>query len=191
MYSSRITVDLPSAETERRPNPLEWLRSLFGAQLDLRSGREELTVGTLWLVEGLVEAFASAGVRDVISFTVDKQVIYLDREDDSDDLPRVAEAAETSGVLDRKFREMQLVLAHRGDALHTTIDCRVHNGVLLGEAEMTIALTSRPRERPPQGAEARRELDALTRRIADELTGVLTGARVTRQAAAGTGDAPG
>jgi hypothetical protein len=29
MYQSRITVDLPSAETDRRRSPIEWLRSLL------------------------------------------------------------------------------------------------------------------------------------------------------------------
>jgi len=181
---SRITVDLPSAETERRRRPIEWLRSLFGAQLDLRSGREELTVGATWLVEGLVEAFAAAGVDDVTSFRVDQEVVYLDTEDVPGDLPRIVRAAEAAGVLDRKFREMHLVLAHSTPTLHTTIDCKVRDGVLLGEAEMSIVLSSRGRELAAggAGAPAPAELDALTDRIADELTVVLAGARVTREA---------
>lgn len=202
MHTSRIIVDLPSAETDRRKRPLEWVRALLGAQLDLRSGREELTVGTLWLIEGLVDAFAAVGVRDVSSFLVDKQVVYLDAEEDvPDDLPLLVRAAEVAGVLDRKFHEMSLVLAHDGPALHTAIDCRIKNGVLLGEAEMTIALSGRP-HRPapaagagpgaadPGAAAARRELDALTERIANELGTVLRGARVTREAAVAAAAAP-
>jgi hypothetical protein len=198
-------VDLPSAETERRKGPIEWVRALFGAQIDLRSGREELTVGALWLVEGLVEAFAAMGVDDVISFIVDEEVVYLDAEDVPGDLPMILRAAERSGVLDRKFHEMHLVLAHRSEALHTIIDCQVKNGVLLGEAEMTIALSGRIRELQIRRGETarryaervqafaaggetfeptRRELDALTERIANELTSVLRGAKVTREAAA-------
>jgi hypothetical protein len=181
---SRIIVDLPSAETDRRRRPIEWLRSLFGAQLDLRSGREELTVGALWLVEGLVEAFAAAGIHDVTSFRVDQEVVFFDTEDVPGDLPRIVRAAEGAGILDRKFREMHLVLAHRTPSLHTTIDCRVKDGVLLGEAEMSIVLSSRSREFAAAAAAepAHAELDALTERIANELTGVLTGARVTREA---------
>jgi len=173
MHESRILVDLPSAETDRRMSPIEWLRSLFGAQLDLRSGREELTVGALWLIEGLVDAFAAAGVRDVVSFRVDKEVVYLDTAEDRDDLRLITRAAERAGVLDRKFREMHLVLAHRtqASAKAMVIDCTVKNDVLLGEAEMVIALSSLD--------PTRRELDALTERIANELTTVLTGARVT------------
>jgi hypothetical protein len=76
-------------------------------------------------------------------------------------------------------------LVHRGAGLHTTIDCRIKNGVLLGEAEMAIVLSGLP-AKPAGGADgeaARRELDALTERIANELTTVLSGARVTREAA--------
>jgi len=197
MHTSRIIVDLPSAETERRKRPLEWVRALLGAQLDLRSGREELTVGTLWLIEGLVDAFAAVGVRDVSSFLVDKQVVYLDAEEEvPDDLPLLVRAAEVAGVLDRKFHEMSLVLVHDGPALHTAIDCRVKNGVLLGEAEMTIVLSGQPHQ-PAAGGDAaagddaaRRELDALTERIANELSTVLRGARVTREAAIAAAAAP-
>jgi hypothetical protein len=186
MHTSRIIVDLPSAETDRRRSPIEWLRSLFGAQLDLRSGREELTVGALWLIEGLVEAFAHAGVKDVSAFAVDRETVYQDAEEKvTDDLPLLVRAAEQAGVLDREFLEMSLALVHRGPGLHTTIDCRIKNGVLLGEAEMTIVLSGLP-AKPAGGADgeaARRELDALTERIANELTTVLSGARVTREAA--------
>lgn len=205
MLKSRIVVDLPSAETERRKGPLEWLRSLFGAQIDLRSGREELTVSALWLVEGLVEGFAAVGVHDVISFLVDKQVVYLDHQDVPDDLPMVVKAAETAGILDRKFREMHLALAHKTETLHVIVDCAVKNGVLLGEAEMTIALSGRLRALQIESGEtaqhyadrvkafaagsdsfepAREELDALTEKIANELSSVLAGARVSREAAA-------
>ncbi len=181
MPTSRITVDLPSAETDRRRGPIEWLRSLFGAELDLRTGREELTVGALWLVEGLVEGFAAIGIDDVVSFLVDGEAIYLDAAEVPSDLPLIVRAAEAAGALDREFREMHLVLAHRSAALHTTIDCTVRNGVLLGEAEMSIALSSRALAGGGGGGEAeRRELDALTERVANELASVLVGARVVR-----------
>jgi hypothetical protein len=183
MYQSRITVDLPSAETDRRRSPLEWLRALLGAELDLRSGREALTVGAAWLVEGLVEGFAAVGVDDVVSFLVDGESIYLDAHHVPGDLPLIVRAAESAGVLDREFRAMHLVLAHRSQTSHTTIDCTVRNGVLLGEAEMAIALSSRPISAGDNPEPGRRELDALTERIADELTSVLAGARVMREAA--------
>jgi len=87
MLKARIAVDLPSAETQRSMGPVEWVRSLFGAQIDLRSGKEELTVCAFSLVEGLIAGFARAGVADVLSFLVDRQVVYLDSNDVPDDLP--------------------------------------------------------------------------------------------------------
>jgi hypothetical protein len=220
MHASRIIVDLPSAETDRRRSPLEWLRSLFGAELDLRSGREELTVGALWLIEGLVEGFAAAGVHDVSAFVVDRETVYEDAEEDvSDDLRLLVRAAEQAGVLDREFHEMSLTLVHRGAGLHTTIDCRIKNGVLLGEAEMTIVLSGLP-TKPADSADAaggeggadgaggeggtggaggaggadgqaaRHALDALSERVASELTAVLPGARVRREAATVAAAAP-
>src|SRR5215468_10724253 len=111
MLKAKIVVDLPSVETHRRMGPIEWVRSLFGARIDLRSGKEELTVGAFSLVEGLVAGFAKAGVADALSFLVDKKVVYLDTNDVPDDLPLVARAAEEAGILDQTFREMHLVLA--------------------------------------------------------------------------------
>ncbi len=187
MYQARITVDLPSAETDRRRRPLEWLRSLLGAELDLRSGREELTVGAAWLVEGLVEGFAAVGVDDVVSFLVDGASIYLDTRHVPGDLPLIVRAAEAAGVLDREFRAMHLVLAHHSPTCHTTIECTVRNGVLLGEAEMTVVLASKPAARLEPAA-GLAELDELTERVANELASVLTGARVVRDAAISTDD---
>ncbi len=112
MLKSEIAVDLPSVETNRRVGPVEWVRSLFGAHIDLRSGKEELTVGAFSLIEGLIAGFAKAGVDDALSFLVDKKVVYLDTNDVPNDLPLIAKAAEASGVLDAPFSEMHLVLAH-------------------------------------------------------------------------------
>ena len=76
----------------------------------------------------------------------------------------------------------------RHQTLHTTIECAIKNGVLLGEAEMVIALSSQGRGLPAQSSEAsRRELDVLTERISNELASILVGARVTREAALASG----
>jgi hypothetical protein len=202
MLRSSIRVDLPSVETQRSPGPIEWLRTMFGAELDLRSGKEELTVGAFSLVEGLVKGFAGAGVDDVISFLVDKKVVYIDTNDVPRDLPLIAKAAEAAGVFERRFREMHLVLAHKDAALHTILDCKITNQVLLGEAEMVIELSGRLLDlqiRPGETAEdyaervksfaaqpesfepARRWLDAFTRRVAAALGQVLVGAKVTHE----------
>jgi hypothetical protein len=199
MLKSSIRVDLPSVETNRRPGPIEWVRSLFGAELDLRSGKEELTVGAFSLIEGLVAGFARAGVMDVISFLVDKKVVYLDTNEVPDDLPLIARAAEAAGVLDQRFREMHLVLAHQDEALHTIIDCKVTSQVMLGQSELEIQLSSRLSElqiRQGETAEqyaerikafalvdasfepARRRLEQLTERIAAALGPALVGSKV-------------
>ena len=199
MLKSTVRVDLPSVETNRRPGPIEWVRSLFGAQLDLRSGKEELTVGAFSLIEGVVAGFDRAGIHDVISLLVDKKVVYLDTNEVPDDLPLLVRAAEAAGVLDQRFREMHLVLAHRDEVLHTIIDCKVTSQVMLGESELSIQLSSRLTElqiRQGETAEhyaeriksfamvdssfepARRRLEQLTQRIAAALGSALVGARV-------------
>ncbi len=61
MLRAKITVDLPSSETNRSKGPIEWARSLFGAKIDLRSGKEELTIGAFALVEGLVQHLPRPG----------------------------------------------------------------------------------------------------------------------------------
>jgi hypothetical protein len=202
MLRSTIRVDLPSVETERSPGPVEWLRSLFGARLDLRSGKEELTVGAFSLVEGLVQGFARAEVDDVLSFLVDKKVVYIDTNDVPRDLPLIVKAAEAAGVFERRFREMHLVLAHKDEALHTILDCKITSQVLLGEAEMVVDLSGRLLElqiRTGETAEAyaervktfaaqpdsfeptRQWLGAFTARVAAALGQVLVGAKVTHE----------
>lgn len=204
MLKSMVHVDLPSVETQRRPGPIEWLRSLFGAELDLRSGKEELTVGAFSLVEGLIAGFARAGICDVISFLVDKKVVYLDTNEVSDDLALIVQAAEAAGVLDQRFREMHLVLAHRDGVLHTILDAKITSAVLLGESEMVVQLSSRlvelqirQGETAEQYAErvkafagnegsfepARQRLEQLTERIAAALGLALVGAKVASEAA--------
>src|SRR5215470_13097682 len=104
MLQARITVDLPSVETHRRAGLFEWVRSVFGATIDLRSGREALTIGAFSLVEGMVAAFAKAGITNVISFLVDKRVVYLDANDVADDLGLIVDASQAAGVFDRSFK---------------------------------------------------------------------------------------
>jgi hypothetical protein len=143
MLRCNISVDLPSVETERHKGPIEWVRSLFGAQIDLRSGKEDITIGAFALVEALVGACADAGVDDAISFLVDKKVIYADPNDVPSDLPLIVIAAQNAGVFNRKFNEMHLVLAYKTQTLHTIIDCTITNHVMLGEAELKVMLSSR------------------------------------------------
>src|SRR5579864_1568949 len=157
MIKSRITVDLPSVETRRSMGPVEWMRSLFGASIDLRSGKEELTVGALSLVEGLVEGFSRAGVTNAISLLVDKKVVYLDTNDVPDDIPLIGKAAEQTGILDKKFTEMHLVLSHKEAGLHVICDTLIQSKVLLGEAEMQVVLSARVEDlqiRPGETAQA-------------------------------------
>jgi hypothetical protein len=204
MVKSKVIVDLPSAETQRRKGPIEWVRSLFGAKLDLRSGKEELTVGAFSLVEGMEQAFSRAGVNNAISFIVDKKVIYLDTNDVDDDLVLVGKAAQESGVLDRPFKEMHLALTHKEAGLHTIIDVRIKNQVILGEEEMVIVLSSRIEDLRVRTGETaadyaervkafaqnptalepyKHSLDGLTHRVADALRATMVGARVREEAA--------
>ena len=200
MLQSIITVNLPSEETDRRRGPIEYVRSIFGAKLDLRSGKEELSVGAFSLVEGLYRALAAAGITDAISFLVDKKVVYLDSSEVENDLDLMIEAAKSSGILDKKFKEMHLVMTHTESGIHTLIDIRIQNQVLFGEEEMTVQLSGRVsdlRVREGESAEdysdrvrgyasdsnqidqARMVLNGLSQRIGDALRGTLVGSQVS------------
>jgi hypothetical protein len=180
--------------------PVEWVRSVFGARLDLRSGKEELTVGAISLIEGLEESFTKAGITNAISLLVDKRVVYLDQNDVDDDLKLVGKAAQEAGILDEKFTEMHLVLTHKEAGLHTIIDVRIQNEVILGQEEMQILLSSRVEElriragetadaygarikafaEKPEALEVHRHsLDALTERVGAALRGSIVGGKVT------------
>lgn len=158
MLKAKVFVDLPSQDLMRRKGPIEWVRSLFGADLDLRTGKEELTVSAFALVQGLVDAFGSTklaasqkysgfgksgGIVNAISLLVDKRTVYLDADDVDDDLDEMAEAAQTAGVFDRPFKEMHLVMTHKVVGLHVIFDVAIQNSVLVGEDEMEIILSAR------------------------------------------------
>jgi len=198
MLKSSITVDLPSAVADRSKTAVEWVRSLFGARLDLRSNQEELTMSAMSLVVGLVEGFSAAGFTDVISFVVDKKVVYLDSREVPDDLTLILQAAEQKGILERRFKEMHLVLSHKESGLHVLVDVRIRNRVMLSEEEMNIDLSGRIEELQIQTGESadayrarieafmaahgrtdgyRTTLDGITARVADKLRLTLVGAR--------------
>ena len=143
-------------------------------------------------------------MTDVISFIVDRKVVYLDTNEVTDDLPLLMVAAEQKGTLAKPFKEMHLVLSHREGGLHVLIDVRIHSRVMLGEEEMRADLSARVEElriHPGESAadyRARIEafvadgtraeadrvaLDQLTRRIAVCLDRTLVGARATAQPA--------
>jgi len=204
MLKSAITVDLPSAVADRKKTASEWVRSLFGAKLDLRGDEEQLTISAVSLVAGLVEGFSAAGVTDLISFVVDKKVVYLDTNEVPDDLRLLLEAAEQKGILMKPFKEMHLVMSHREAGLHVLIDVRIRNRVMLGEEEMRVELSGRVEELRIRAGESaadyraridafvadgtrvetdRVALDQLTRRIAARLERTLVGARATAEPA--------
>ena len=204
MFRATIEVDLPSVETHRRMGILAWIASVFGHTVNLRTGKEELTVGAFSLVEGMKRAFAKAGINDALSFVVDKKVVYMDSNDVDDDLPLIAKAAEAAGVLDLPFTQMYLALAHKSATLHTIIGCSIENSVDLGASELRIIISSRLIELQIKSGEtaeqyAKRvgdfvaeeksyasslaELDELTFKIAEAVSSTLVGATVQRTAA--------
>jgi hypothetical protein len=124
-------------------NPLEWVRSMFGAKIDLASGKEELTVSTLALIDGIVEGFRHAGVTNVISFLVDKKLIYNDVNNVENDLELILQAAERTGLMGRPFQEMHLALDHHENGIHSIIDLKIRNEVLLGDEELVVDIAGR------------------------------------------------
>jgi hypothetical protein len=198
MLKSTIAIDLPSTLAGRTMTTAQWARDLFESRLDLRGDHEELTISAMSLVAGLVEGFSGAGVDDVISFVVDKRVIYVDTRDVDGDLEEILAAARHREILENPFNEMHLVLSRKESGLHVLIETCIRNRVLMGDDEMNIELSARIEElqiQPGDSAEAyrariesfmkdiariaayRQALDAVTRRIADAVTLTLRGTR--------------
>ncbi len=199
MIAASISVDLPSVETLRSQGPLEWVQSLFGAKIDLRSGHEELTVSTFSLLQGVCTALERAGVTDAISLVVDRKAVYVDSSGVPADLRLAWQAAEQKGVLGRSFGEMRLALSHVEAGLRTLLEVRVNRRVMVGEAEMLLVFSSRVEQLSVQTGETaaayaervrtfvgtpravepfRLALDSLVARVARELQQSLVGARV-------------
>lgn len=149
MLRAKVIVDLPSQDILRRKGPIEWVRALFGAEIDLRTGKEELTIGAFALIRGITAAFKgtrlgeAGGITNAISLLVDKRTVYLDADDVDDDIDEMTEAAQTAGVFDRPFKEMHLVMTHKAAGLHVIFDVAISNQVIAGGEEMEIVLSGR------------------------------------------------
>jgi hypothetical protein len=199
MIRARIAIDLPSAETDRPMGASDWLRSVFGSPVDLGTGYEELTISALWLVQGLRRGFVAAGVTDALSLLVDGDVVYADDQQVPDDLDQMLGVAKTSGVLERTFQEMRLVMRAQRGGLHLLFDLAVQRKVMLGEAELALDVSARPDALTVRAGETaaayaarvrafaqrgelaglRREFDSFVADLAAEFATLLAGAAVS------------
>jgi hypothetical protein len=196
---SRIIVDLPSVEVLRSKTLGEAFRSLFGAQIDLRTGHEEVTVTGLALVQSLVQGFQRAGITNAIALVVDNRVVYKDPIDQGNDLPLIMAACMQTRLMQRKFGEMHLVVSHAENGMFLIADVRIQREVMMGQAEMVVDVSGRVDDlrvhkgesayayaervrafaRAPQAAEAwRRAFHVIVQRIAGCLGAELPGARI-------------
>lgn len=205
MLKAKVFVDLPSQDVLRRKGPIEWVRSLFGAEIDLRTGKEELTISAFAVVQGITDAFKATrlgkagGITNAISLLVDKRTVYLDADDVDDDIDEMAEAAQSAGIFDRSFKEMHLVMTHKAAGLHVIFDVAISNNVVVGDEEMEIVLSGRVedlRVRPGESAKDyaarvkrftkdpdaieghRLALDGMARALGDSLRIALVGSKV-------------
>jgi len=202
MLRTRIVVDLPSVEVLRQKTFGEAFRSLFGAQLDLRTGTEEITVTGLALIQALVSGFQLAGVTNAVALIVDQKVVYKDPADQGNDLPLIMAACQQSRLLTRKFGEMHLVLSHAENGMLVIADVHLRRETLKGQAEMVVDLSGRIDElriargetaaayaarvrafaRTPQVAEAwERAFESFARRLAAALGTSLPGSRIAAE----------
>lgn len=202
MLRTRIVVDLPSVEVLRQKTLGESFRSLFGAEIDLHTGTEEITVTGLALIQALLTAFQLAGITNAVAFIVDQKVVYKDPVDQGNDLPLIMAACQQTRLLTRKFGEMHLVTSHAENGMLAIADVHVRRETLKGQAEMVVDLSGRIDElriargetaadyaarvrafaRTPQVAEAwERAFESFARRLAAALGTSLPGSRIAAE----------
>lgn len=143
MLRGSLRVDLPSQESEGPKGALRRVRALLGGRAELLKGRDEVTASAFAIVEALVKGFSEAAVTNAVLFLVDDELIYLDPDDEKDDLERIITRALGAGILERRFEEMHLVLSHREDGLHTLYDAVLRRQVARGEPELVIDVAGR------------------------------------------------
>lgn len=204
MLRARILIDLPSTEVFRQKTLGESFRSLFGAEIDLRTGLEETTLTSMALVQALVSGFGHAGVTNAIAFIVDEKVVYKDTVDQGNDLELILAACQQTRLMQRKFGEMHLVLSLAENGMFAIADVHIQRQVVLGQAEVSVDLSGRIDElriqrgesalgyaervrafaRTPGVAEAwRRAFETVVRRVATAVGSSLPGAQVSVEAA--------
>lgn len=179
MLKAKVFVDLPSRDLLRRKGPIEWVRSLFGADIDLRTGKEELTIGAFAVVRGVADAFratrldkADKGIVNAISLLVDKRTVYLDADDVDNDLDEMTAAADTAGVFNRDFKEMHLVMTHKVAGLHIIFDVAIANSVMKGDEEMEIVLSARVEDLQIRAGESAKDYGERVKGFAKDPTAI-------------------
>ena len=80
MSQPKIHVDLPSEETESKRTIVAWLRSTVGYVPDLRTGREELSISCVDVVNTIMVYFHGTGIKNAVSLQVDGTRIFVDEE---------------------------------------------------------------------------------------------------------------
>jgi len=153
MLRTRIHVNLKSEPLDRAPSAGEWLRALFGKDVELASGREQLTLSSYGVLKGIVRAFERVGVTNVIAFVVDDRDVYVDARNTEDDLQLIEQRAGAQRIFDGPFDVMHMVLEHRTTGLHTLIDVEVHREVLLRQPEMRVDVVTRLEALRPKAGE--------------------------------------
>jgi hypothetical protein len=181
MLRARITIDLPSAEIQRK--------RLWRRRFEVR-GFERVTAPPAALLKGVFGAFAAAGVTDALSLLVDGSQVYVDGRNTPGDLELALIAALDDGVDDQEFGEVLLAMQTRTADLRVVMELSVKREVPLGEPELVVEISARPdalRVRPGERAdtfaarvgtyaaagylieEQRLALDALVHSLAREL----------------------
>jgi hypothetical protein len=178
MLNARILCDLPSAETTREQGTGDWARAMLGRPRDL-GRREELTVSTRAVLDGVYRAFVDLGVTNASMLLVDGAPVYNDQYGDEHDLNALWRTAETAGTLARSFEVIELVLEGRDMGFALRFDVRIRRRVKLGEPEMNVDVTATPEEAGVDDAVRKRRFDRIVKRVADTLGKALIGAKVT------------
>lgn len=145
VFQTTLTADLPSTEVPgAAPGDDAFAQT-----------HDELSFGTVQLLDLLRRGLAEAGIRDVAWIQVDGAVVYEDRaqvdEQEIDDLLHKAAAA---GFLTQSFTTITMALEDHDDHQRHAVLVTASTQVPAGEPEVRIQLGSRPHELVPQDGES-------------------------------------
>jgi len=157
MLQARVLVDLPSEEAERKKTLVDWFASVRGKDVDLSTGREELTLSCLTVVEAVSACMRRAEVVNAIALVVDDEALFVDDEGVDDDAKGLLEAARKASIDDAAFKTLQLVFESRFPGLHVLVDFSISRVVSAGRKEMSLTLAAQLDELFPNEDESVRD----------------------------------
>jgi hypothetical protein len=149
-----IAVHVQAADILREPRFFDKIRSAFGGEPDLRTGKMRAAIEATAIVEATRDALRRVGATNAISLVIDDTVLFHDRDGTPDDLGDLFLAFhDDASVFGQGFTELRLAVEHHEAGLHLVLELQARAEHARGEPAVRILISGRIEALTPRPGE--------------------------------------